>query len=247
MARFLTRAEPTPDGRVAFDAAETRHLGRVLRLGPGDVVTAMDGRGRQWQVRLTTLSPHSAAGVVLAAHDARGESPLHLTLLQGVPKADKMDAIVRMATELGAARIVPVLTARTVVRPQAGGWTARLTRWQRIAGEATKQCGRTVVPEVTAPDSLSAWLERVGNPGLLVCVWEEADAAFDAALPPPPVRHATLVVGPEGGLAEGEVDALRSAGAIVAGLGPRILRTETAGPVGLALLQARYGDLARRD
>lgn len=244
MASFLTRAEPTADGRVAFDAAETRHLGRVLRLGPGDVVTAVDGHGRQWQVRLTELTARAAAGVVLAGHDARRESPLHLTLVQGVPKADKMDVIVRMATELGAARVTPVLTERTVIRPPAGGWTARLTRWQRIAAEATKQCGRAVVPEVMAPGPLSSCLADPARIGLLVCLWEETDAALDRALPPPPVHRATLVVGPEGGLAPGEVDALRAAGAVVAGIGPRILRTETAGPVGLALLQARYGDLA---
>lgn len=238
------RGEPTADGRVAFDAAETRHLGRVLRLGPGDLVTAVDSRGNQWQVRLTELSPRSAAGVVLGAHGADRESPLHLTLVQGVPKGDKMERVVRMATELGAARIVPVLTARTVVQPPAGGWTARLTRWRRIAGEATKQCGRGVVPEVAAPGPLASWIADPGDLDVLVCLWEETHVAFSDPLPPPPVWRAALVVGPEGGLAPDEVNGLRAIGAHVVGLGPRILRTETAAPVGLTLLQARYGDFA---
>ena len=246
MASFVTRAEPTPDGRVTFDAAETRHLGRVLRLGPGDLVTAVDGRGRRWQVRLTELTPRSASGVIVADDGAGRESPLELALVQGVPKADKMDLVIRIATELGTGRVVPVLTERTVVRPPAGGWSERVVRWERIAAEATKQCGRARIPEVATPRPLEAWLREGAGPGLLVCLWERASAAFGEALPPPPVDRATLVVGPEGGLADAEVDALRAAGAVVTGVGPRILRSETAGPVGLALLQARYGDLAGR-
>ena len=244
MASFVTRAEPTADGRVAFDAAETRHLGRVLRLGPGDVVTAVDGRGQRWQVRLTELTTRAAAGVIVADDGAGRESPLHLTLVQAVPKADKMDLVVRVATELGAARVVPVLSERTVVRAPAGGWSERAVRWQRIAAEATKQCGRARIPDVASPVALEAWLRAGPGPGLLVCLWERATGAFGDALPPPPIDRATLVVGPEGGLADAEVAALRGVGAAVAGMGPRILRTETAGPVGLALLQARYGDLA---
>jgi len=244
MASFVTRAEPTPDGRVAFDAAETRHLGRVLRLGPGDLVTAVDGRGRRWQVRLTELTPRAAAGVIVGDDGAGRESPLHLTLVQGVPKADKMDLVVRVATELGATRVVPVLSHRTVVRAPAGGWSERVVRWQRIAAEATKQCGRARIPDVASPVALEAWLRAGPERGLLVCFWERATGAFGDVLPPPPVDRATLVVGPEGGLADAEVEALRAAGAAVTGVGPRILRTETAGPVGLALLQARYGDLA---
>ena len=240
------RGEPTPEGQVAFDAAETRHLGRVLRLGPGDLVTAVDRQGNQWEVRLTDVSARSATGVVLGGEAAGRESPLRLTLVQGVPKGDKMDAVVRMATELGVARIVPILTARTVIQPPAGGWTSRVARWQRIAAEATKQCGRAMVPPVAAPAPLAAWIDAAGQPGLLVCLWEEAEAALGSALPPPPVAAATVVVGPEGGLAADEVQGLRAIGAVVARVGPRILRTETAGPVGLALLQARYGDLVAR-
>ena len=244
MASFVTRAEPSADGRVAFDAAETRHLGRVLRLGPGDLVTAVDGSGRRWQVRLTELTPRAASGVVVADDGGARESPLHLTLVQGLPKADKMDLVVRVATELGAACVVPVLCQRTVVRPPAGGWGDRVARWQRIAAEATKQCGRARIPEVATPRALDTWVGGGAAPGLLVCLWEESSEAFADRLPPGPIGRATLVVGPEGGLAAAEVDALRAAGAVVTGLGPRILRTETAGPVGLALLQARYGDLA---
>jgi 16S rRNA (uracil1498-N3)-methyltransferase len=148
-----------------------------------------------------------------------------------------------MATELGAACVVPLVTARTVVRVEPGRPGPRLNRWQRVAREAAKQTGRAVVTEVTAPQPFATWLAARETEGLLVCLWEDAHDPLGPQLPPGPVSRATVVVGPEGGLERAEADALRAAGAIVGGLGPRILRTETAGPVGLAILQARYGDL----
>jgi 16S rRNA (uracil1498-N3)-methyltransferase len=154
-----------------------------------------------------------------------------------------MEAIIRMATELGVSRIVPVLTERSVVRMDAATAAGRLARWQRVAREAAKQCGRAVLPEVAAVRPLAGWLGERDGGELLLCLWEEERAPLSEQLPAGPVTQATLVVGPEGGLSAPEIALLVAAGAIVAGLGPRILRTETAGPVGLALLQAHYGDL----
>jgi 16S rRNA (uracil1498-N3)-methyltransferase len=239
------RPEAVTGDRLVLDAAETRHLARVLRLGAGDVLLAVDGLGSQYTVRLTRVEGGRAEGAILARAPLLTESPLRLALAQGVPKGDKMDGIVRMATELGAAAIHPLLTRRALARPVGERWAGRLARWQRIAREAAKQSGRAAVPQVSAPAQLESWLAG-RTPGLLVCLWEDETARLDERLPPPPVRAATLVIGPEGGLEAAEVEALRAAGAVVAGLGPRILRTETAGPVGLALLQARYGDLGAR-
>jgi len=240
--RFHVRPEAIAGGRVTFDAGETRHLTRVLRLGPGDTVEALDGRGSLLTVRLDRVGARGAEGAVLARAALRSESPLFLTLVQGLAKGDKMESIIRMATELGVSRVVPVVTARTVVRVPPGGAGSRLARWQRVAREAAKQCGRAVIPEVMPPSSLHAWLGSRERDGLLVCLWEGAREGLP--LPAPPVTRAALVVGPEGGLEAGEADSLAEAGAIIVSLGSRILRTETAGPAGLALLQARYGDLA---
>jgi 16S rRNA (uracil1498-N3)-methyltransferase len=241
--RFLLNALDAGSRHVTFDGEQTRHLSRVLRLTAGDLVVAVDGRGREWSVRLTEVTARTAAGLVLAERTSDGESPLHLTLAQGVPKADKMDLIVRMVTELGAAAVRPLVVERTVARAADDRWRSRHERWQRIAREAAKQCGRAVVPAVSPPVPLSAWLAEPADRGLMVCLWEGERAPLADRLPAVPVRRATLVVGPEGGLAEPEVARLAEAGAVLAGLGPRILRTETAGLVAIALLQARYGDL----
>jgi 16S rRNA (uracil1498-N3)-methyltransferase len=244
VARFHIRPEAVRGDVVTFDPEETHHLARVLRLGRGDLVKALDGRGTELTVRITSVEGRRAVGNVLDRAPVTTESPLALALAQGIPKGDRMESIIRMATELGVVRVIPLVTARTVVRRDREGWEARAQRWRRVAAEAAKQCGRAIVPGMDMPRALAGWPGReCAAHGLVVCLWEAERRALAEVLPPGPISRAMLVVGPEGGLAEHEVDALRSAGAVVAGLGPRILRTETAGPVGLALLQARYGDL----
>jgi 16S rRNA (uracil1498-N3)-methyltransferase len=228
---------------VAFEAAAAHHLGRVLRASVGDVVQAVDSEGTLLSVRLTAIAARRAEGLIVSRGVLATESPLDLTLAQGVPKGDKMDGIVRMTTELGVTRLIPLLTARTVVRLEPARWGARLDRWRRIAREAAQQSGRAVVPEIATPRELTAWAREAGMAGRLICLWEEARDGLDACLPAGPCPRATVVVGPEGGLAADEVRGLVDAGALVASLGPRLLRTETAGAVAVALVQARYGDL----
>ncbi len=243
MSRFHVRADAVSGERVSFDADEAHHLGRVLRLGPGDVVCALDGRGHELTVRLTHVAPRTAEGIVVARADRPAESPLELVLAQGIPKGDKLEGIIRMATELGVCRIAPLVTERTIARVEPPRWERRLERWRRVAREAAKQSGRAVVPEVDPPRALGDWVAGPPSPGLLLCVWEGERAGLSTVLPPRGPDRITVIVGPEGGLSATEIAHLRSAGAVTAGLGPRIMRTETAGPVTLALLQARYGDL----
>jgi 16S rRNA (uracil1498-N3)-methyltransferase len=229
--------------QVTFEAAAAHHLGRVLRASVGDVVEAVAGGDALLSVRLTAIAARSAEGVIVGRAPLVTESPLDLTLAQGLPKGDKMDGIVRMATELGVTRVLPLLTARTVVRLEPARSASRLVRWRRIAREAAQQCGRARVPEIAAPRGISPWAREAAAAGLLICLWEEAGEALDRRLPPGPCASVSVVVGPEGGLAAEEVRELEAAGAVVAGLGPRLLRTDTAGAVAVALLQSRYGDL----
>jgi 16S rRNA (uracil1498-N3)-methyltransferase len=246
VTRFLHLGPDAVRGdRVTFEAAAAHHLGRVLRAAVGDLVQAVDDGGALLSVRLTAVAARRAEGLIVSRAPLATESPLDLTLAQGVPKGDKMDGIVRMATELGVTRVVPLLTARTVVRLEPARWGPRLGRWQRIAKEAAQQSGRAAVPEIATPREVSSWAPEAGRSGLLVCLWEEEREGLDRRLPAGPHPRVTVVVGPEGGLAADEVRGLADAGAVVAGLGPRLLRTDTAGAVAVALLQSRYGDLGR--
>ena len=242
MRRFTLPPERVVDGRVTFDREESRHLTRVLRLQPGDTVVATDGAGRDYTVRLDSVGD-AATGTVLAVERGAAESPLAITLVQGIPKGDKMEAIVRAATELGVACVRPALCERTIVRLEPARWRERARRWQRVAREAAKQCGRAVIPEVEAPRPLAECLLGV-SADLGLCCWEGGGLPLsDALASPASPRSALLVVGPEGGLAPGEVEAARAGGLTIVSLGPRILRTETAGPAMVAILQSRFGDL----
>jgi 16S rRNA (uracil1498-N3)-methyltransferase len=243
MRRFTLQPEQIRGGRVTFDAAESRHLARVLRLRPGDTVVATDGAGQDYTVRLESLG-EAAVGTVLAAASGAGASPLAILLVQGVPKGDKMETIVRAATELGVASVQPALCERTIVRLETSRWRERARRWQRVAREAAKQSGRAVIPEIELPRPLTEWLGRPARTDLALCLWEGGGAPLGpvlAAATGP--RSACVLVGPEGGLAREEVEAARVAGFTVVSLGPRILRTETAGPAVVAVLQSRFGDL----
>jgi 16S rRNA (uracil1498-N3)-methyltransferase len=242
MRRFAITPDAIAEGRVTFDAAQSRHLARALRLRPGDTIVASDGSGRDYTVRLDTVGPR-ATGTVLGDATGAAESPLAITLVQGLPKSDKMEAIVRAATELGVAAVQPAVTARTVVRLGASAAGERTARWQRVAREAAKQCGRRIVPAVAAPAPLDVCLRLARDSDLALCLWERTAPPLVTALGAGSPRRAAVLIGPEGGLEAAEVEAARHSGWQVVSLGTRVLRTETAGPAVIAILQSRFGDL----
>lgn len=258
MRRFTIDPDRVGDARVVFDREESRHIARVLRLRAGDTVLAADGAGRDYTVRLESVG-ETATGTVLGVARPDTESPLRATLVQSVPKGERMELIVRAATELGVARVVPVLSERTIVTLEPSRWRERARRWQRVAKEAAKQCGRAVIPPVDMPRPLGDFLDADEPADLRLCLWEGAvgggegagqarvlGTTLAASLPRslPPQAHVHVLVGPEGGFSRAEVTSAAARGWVVVGAGPRILRTETAGPAVLAILQARFGDLA---
>ena len=245
--RFYLPRAAIESGRVRFDAEETRHIARTLRLRPGDLVAAVDGDGTHFTVRLERVTSRAVEGAITAVEPKGVESPLAITLAQGIPKGNKLETIIRACVELGVVRILPIVTERTIVRLDPARARDRLPRWQRVAKEAAKQCGRAVIPPVESPRPLADLLAAEEADGLRLCLWEKEARPLDAVLEgvDAPARAVTVLVGPEGGLSAAEVEAARSRGFVVAGLGPRILRTETAGPTVVAILQSRFGDLGR--
>ncbi len=245
MPRVFVRPEAVGSDRVRFDADEAHHLRRVLRLRPGAVVDATDGTGRLYTVRLVALDATGAWGSIETRTEPRRESPCAITLAQAILKGDRMSWLVQKATELGVTRIAPTETARVVARPGAGA-AARHTRWERIAREAVKQCGRVVVPVVDPPRAFAEVLREAAGHDVSWVFWEgggQALAATAAATHWP--ARVLLLVGPEGGFTPEEVALAEGAGARLVSLGPRTLRAESAGLTAVALCQFLFGDLGK--
>ncbi len=218
------------------------HVARVLRLEVGAAVTLFNGDGHDYPSVLCEVGKRAVSVQVERVESPANESPLALTLAQGVARGEKMDLIVQKATELGVARIVPLQTERSEVRLDPVRAEKRLAHWRAVAASACEQSGRARVPEILPALPLQAWLDGLAD----------RDALRLALLPSGELglralrfngAGGILVIGPEGGLGERDVQALRGAGFGGLQLGPRILRTETAGLAALAALQALHGDL----
>lgn len=217
------------------------HVGRVLRMQAGDAITLFNGDGNHYESRLLEVGKRELRIAVESATPAGNESPLPLVLVQGVARGDKMDFIMQKATELGVAAIVPVTTERSEVKLDAGRAHKRLAHWQAVVVGACEQSGRAVLPVVAPTVALPAWLASLADDGRrrLALMPGEGCRVSELNLGG---AGAYLVVGPEGGLGERDVEALASAAFSGLQLGPRILRTETAGLAALAALQSAYGD-----
>jgi 16S rRNA (uracil1498-N3)-methyltransferase len=227
--------------RVTLRGPAAAHVARVLRLGAGDAVTLFNGDGMDYPARIAALGHGTVDAEVTGRAAARAESPLAVTLVQGIARAERMDLVVQKATELGVAAIAPVATARSVVKLDADSRDRKAAHWRGIAVAACEQCGRARVPDVLEPVTLAARLAKPARAGLRLLLSPGADASLAAA-----ARGATsveLLVGPEGGLEDSERQSALAAGYRACRLGPRILRSETAAIAALAVLQAIAGDL----
>jgi 16S rRNA (uracil1498-N3)-methyltransferase len=228
---------------VALPAQAGEHVARVLRLAPGDPLTLFNGDGADYAATIRSVDKREVRVQLLERQAVARESPLRLTLAQGVARGEKMDLIVQKATELGVARIVPLLTERSEVKLDPVRAEKRLTHWRAVAASACEQCGRASLPEILPAQALPAWLATLADEGgLRLALLPEAESSARELRPGD--AGALLAVGPEGGLGERDIALLHEAGFHGLRLGPRILRTETAGLAALAALQALHGDLA---
>lgn len=251
MPRFYVPFTLAVDMPYQLPTDVARHI-QVLRLRVGDTVTLFDGNGGAYTASLLDIDKKHAS-VSITAHQADNlEPPYRLTLAQGIAGGDKMDWLIEKAVELGVHRIMPVTTARSVVRLQGDRATKRHAHWQALTRAACEQCGRNLIPAVDAPRDWPAWLAQVDDGidgsaatmegrALRILLSPRADLTFNTLPAAAPPAGVTLLIGPEGGLTQEEEAAARAAGFVGLGLGPRILRTETAGIAVLAALAARWG------
>ncbi|MBV6417818.1 MAG: Ribosomal RNA small subunit methyltransferase E [Steroidobacteraceae bacterium] len=231
-----------PRRESALSPAASGHVLRVLRLRAGDALTLFDGRGGEYPARIVRAGKQGVAVVTEDRIDIERESPLSITLLQGLVRGEKMDWIVQKATELGIARIIPVATARSVMRIEPGERGGRkVAHWHAVAAAACEQCGRNRLPAIDAPMDLPAALavaETSADVRLLLSPQGEGSLATAAS-----AANVALLIGPEGGFEEPEVAAAVRHGFRTVQFGPRVLRTETAAIAALTALQVLAGDL----
>lgn len=222
-------------------AQAAEHVARVLRLVAGDPLTLFNGDGSDYAATIQATGKREVLVRVDGSRSLDNESPLALTLAQGVVRGEKMDLIVQKATELGVTRIVPLLTERSEIKLDAARAEKRLLHWRAVAASACEQSGRATLPYIAAALPLSVWVGELGKDGALrLALLPQAErSARELRFPD---AGGLLVVGPEGGLGERDIQALNAAGFEGLRLGPRILRTETAGLAALAALQALHGD-----
>ncbi|MGE5543708.1 MAG: 16S rRNA (uracil(1498)-N(3))-methyltransferase [Bacillota bacterium] len=247
MHRFCIASDGIKGNQVYISGEEARHMATVLRLQPGDVVGVFDGSGYEYEVTLLTVTSSAVTGQVLSRKPTAAEPPVVVTLVQGVAKGEKMDYIIQKSVELGVSRIIPVQTEHSVVRLEGERAINRVKRWNRISFEACKQCGRTKPPVVEEVSRLDKVLDRfAGRPGILFYEQRKTNRLGDLINQHrrTMAEQGTIIfIGPEGGFSKSEVQTAEDRGIWTAGLGPRTLRTETAGVVALSILMWELGDL----
>jgi 16S rRNA (uracil1498-N3)-methyltransferase len=233
--------EAAPGARLRLPEHSGHHARDVLRLRAGATVRVFDGRGSEYEAVLDLVAREGVAARVTGPAEPRPESPLKVTLALSPLKGDRMELVVQKATELGVAAIHPVVTARTdaVARPALKG--SRQERWDKVASGAAEQCGRAVVPFVAPTVRLDEFLADVPSGQRLLFLEIPGQPSLRTL---PAAREVVALVGPAGGFDPRETDRLAAAGFQPVGLGPRILRAETAAVAVLAALQALWGDLA---
>jgi len=241
LSRVFIEAPLASGASVKLSGSAANHVMRVLRLRVGEELTLFNGSGGEFAGSIAALAGSSVTIAVGAQRAVGRESPLSLTLAQGVSRGERMDLVMQKATELGVTRVVPVLTERSVVRLDPAQAARKLEHWRAITVSACEQSGRNRPPEVVAPVKLADFLRNELAPATKLLL--SPAASLRIADLPKPQRAVAVLIGPEGGLTHEEQERARAAGFVGVRLGPRVLRTETAALAALALLQQEFGDL----
>ncbi len=238
--RFYCREALSPGAHVELPEPVARHAVRVLRLSAGAPMILFDGRGGEYPAHIERIERDRVFAELAAWVERESESPLAVTLVQALQAGEKMDFTIQKAVELGVRDIVPVESRRSVLRLSGERAARRVAHWQGVVASACEQCGRNQVPLVAPVEKLENWLARPAKGGLRLMLDPQAELTLADLEPASEVQ---LLIGAEGGLDPQEIIAARQAGFVGVRMGPRILRTETAGLAALSILQALWGDL----
>jgi len=229
---------------LEVEGDEVKHIRKVLRLRAGDEITVFDGLGKEFEGTIVEEGLSSVVIKIRNVYSSKRDSPLEVTLAQSLLKGEKMDYLIQKATELGIKEIIPFLSSRSVPLLERSKRLKRNHRWERIAIEASKQCGRGVVPEIESLQDYPEMLQKASPDALRLILWEREGIKLKEIFERSKGRNRIFfVVGPEGGFSQQEVDEAKGAGFIPVTLGKRILRAETASLCFLSILQYEQGDM----
>lgn len=217
-----------------------QHVGVVLRMQVGDALTLFNGKNSEFQAIIVSVKKKQVMVQIISEQTINRESPLNIHLGQALSKGDKMELVVQKAVELGVYRITPLITERSVLKLEGDRIVKKINQWQSIAIAACEQCGRNVVPIIDAPISLNEFTNSIQTAARWILHTEGNKTWRNYPLP---AEEITLLIGPEGGFSDSEVQVAKERYFLPLSLGPRILRTETAAISVLSLLQAVSGDL----
>lgn len=240
MSKFFVDPSAVSGAHIYMeDKDDLHHLRKVLRARTGMELDISDGDCWEYKTCLEELTEDCATLKILDKQKFATEPATRVTLYQGVPKASKMETVIQKTVEMGVDTIVPVFMERTVV-VEKGNFGKKLDRWQKIAAEAVKQCKRGIIPRVTESYDFDRMLAELPDYDLIICPYENEEGLtikdFLRGAPGPQARRIALIIGPEGGFSDGEIERLKAAGAATVTLGKTILRTETAGMAALAMI-----------
>ena len=238
---FFTDSSLIDDTCAVILGDDARHIARSLRMAVGDTITVSDGKGAVYLCRLDMIRDERCECRIIEGCAATSESPVEITLFMAFPKGDKLETVIQKSVELGVSRIIPFESERCIKIPKSEKLDRVLERYNRIATEAAKQCGRAILPVVEAPTTISRLKELAGEFDLpLFCYEGEGTVSLKSALDKDGARRICAVVGCEGGFSEAEASALVGAGFIPVNLGPRILRCETAPSYVLSAISYKF-------
>ena len=245
MRYFFIEQSEVNNQTPVISGSDAKHVKNVLRLKPGDKIGLFDGNGFEYEARIVTLLPDSIKVSILSRSPSLAESPVQITVAQALLKDRKMDGLIRQLTELGISKWVPFIAKRSVPRPDTRQLAARMERWNKIAREALKQSRRGHVTETCEILSFENVLKYGDMFDLKITFWEKESRSVKSVFSQSGtcVKTILVMIGPEGGFTQKEIEDARACGFIIAGLGPRILRSETATIAACSLLQYLFGDM----
>ncbi len=245
MKRFFVEHSEIIKEFPVIEGQDAHHIAKVFRLKPKDHIVIVDGGGMEYEAEIISSSKNQVTVSVVKKYATVAESPVYITVGQGYLKDKKMDMLIRHLTEIGIAKWIPVVSEYSVPQPDVRKMDSRIQRWEVIAKEAVKQCRRTRVPEIVSPVSFQHAIEESSGFDLKIIFYENETAPMGQTLLPSDPKPSQLFVllGPEGGFSNKEIELAKSAGFISASLGPRILRAETASISACTLIQHLFGDM----